>query len=313
MWKAREGAARRQAGLDEIMQRVEAEGTSSFGARLVGISESVKSEQSLREAVDRRANVAVRPEDVIASTYDLNRYTFTVPTAQFSAGVREKYRQLRNEGFEPIPGTHTDRFDDPAYKGMNTAWRHKAAGYPVEVQFHTPESFQANRDSHPIYEAQQQRGGAGPRDGVDGADYRQAGRHLQAPYYAGVPIPDRQALYDDENIPLERRAEPLRPVSEAALQQVSEDAETVRERIRQERQLSEQEPVRDTVLAGDGAGRSPPSESTGPEVKETPSVPDPRRALDDRVAEGMARQERQPTQDPRSRAARTRDADREPE
>jgi hypothetical protein len=40
----------------------------------------------------------------------------------------------------------------PGYQGINSFWREPRTGQVFEVQFHTPESFQAKMDTHGIYE-----------------------------------------------------------------------------------------------------------------------------------------------------------------
>ncbi|GHF44180.1 hypothetical protein GCM10010218_26870 [Streptomyces mashuensis] len=145
-WEAAKAARGRLDGLlGEVGER-----TAAHGGRLEGLEYSLKGLDSFRRkaagAVDRGDDV----EDVVADVDDLNRYTLTFEPDGYVEGTRQAYGELRARGFEPISEQNT--WEDPVYKGVNTAWQHPETKEKFELQFHTPDSFKAKTDNHELYE-----------------------------------------------------------------------------------------------------------------------------------------------------------------
>jgi hypothetical protein len=158
--------------------------TSGYGGQLEGLEYSVKGLDSLRRKV---AADVVKGEDVadlVAGTRDMNRYTVCFPAESYSEGVAASFDHLQEYGLEPYDPsrTHKNTWNDPAYKGINTSWVDRDTGQFVEVQFHTPESFQAKSDNHALYELS--------RSGSLDDDEMAAADRLQAERYEGVEIPE---------------------------------------------------------------------------------------------------------------------------
>jgi hypothetical protein len=59
-------------------------------------------------------------------------------------------RRLQEAGFEHL--TIKNSWADEEYKGVNATWWKDESRVTFEVQFHTPESFQAKALTHPAYE-----------------------------------------------------------------------------------------------------------------------------------------------------------------
>lgn len=227
-------AQRAKANFDERMHNVKQQGRSDYGGDLVGTADSLKS----RESFDAKEARAV---DAGVELYDLNRYTFIFPREQYSAGVQEKYDQLRAAGFAPIENAHRDDWHNASYKGLNTNWRDNDPdsphfGQPVEVQFHTLDSFQAAKDTHDLYALRQDRPGerTEPRDYVE-SEYQDAVDQLQAERFQSVQPPDDlESLHRQE--PYIRKApRPVRPAPEKMKETVRRDEQALRERETRQR------------------------------------------------------------------------------
>jgi hypothetical protein len=239
-------AEKRRPDLDRAMLNVKA-GAAEHGGQLVGLDHSLKSVDSFRSKVARRDKVEISAAESVGKTRDLNRYTFTYPHEQYTAGVEATYEHLDEQGFAPIPGTHKNYWNDPAYQGINTSWRHKETGQPLEVQFHTPESFAAKEANHTYYELD--------RVGfVDTAERREATRHLQNERYADVVKPTgvEQIREPGTNRVLEPLpSEPLTPVSETVKDRVRADAAELAERKQAEHMRAEREAGNEAEAAAD--------------------------------------------------------------
>ncbi|MFF4532466.1 hypothetical protein ACFY1P_24760 [Streptomyces sp. NPDC001407] len=145
-----ESAKAARGQLDGLMRGIE-ERSVEHGGKLEGLDYSLKGLDSFR----RKAAVAVeRPgvdaESVCEDVDDLNRYTLTFDTDNYVQGTQRTYAELRERGFEPVSEQNT--WEDPVYKGVNTAWEHPGTKEKFELQFHTPESFKAKSENHELYE-----------------------------------------------------------------------------------------------------------------------------------------------------------------
>ena len=52
-----------------------------------------------------------------------------------------------------VADPHRNLWHEAAYEGINTSWRSPETGQPVEVQFHTPESFDIKQRTHDLERA----------------------------------------------------------------------------------------------------------------------------------------------------------------
>ncbi|HEX6683758.1 MAG TPA: hypothetical protein VF062_13225 [Candidatus Limnocylindrales bacterium] len=262
-------AERAQPIFDQRMQAIKDGGTSGYGGDLAGLDHSLKSQESYETKDARLAEEGREPND-------LNRYTFTFPPEHYSQGVQEKYQQLRDDGFAPIEGTHSDTWQDPSYKGLNTSWRDNnedspTYGQPVEVQFHTPDSFQAKEDNHGLYELGQDRPGArtAERD-YDKAEYKEATRHLQAERYQNVQQPENLESLHRAEPGIEQRSKQLGDCSEEVKETVRQDERALNERQSQARAES---PSAESPSAQSPSAQSPSAQSPS---AQSPSAESPR-------------------------------------
>ncbi|MHA7957166.1 hypothetical protein ACX9I7_05335 [Streptomyces sp. L500] len=145
-----EAAKEARGRLDGIMQGIEHQ-SAERGGRLEGLEHSLKGLDSFR----RKAAVTVKrnggdAQEVCEEVDDLNRYTLTFEADEYVQGTKQAYAELRERGFETVSEYNT--WEDPVYKGVNTAWEHPETKEKFELQFHTPESFKAKSDNHELYE-----------------------------------------------------------------------------------------------------------------------------------------------------------------
>ncbi|MEU3351992.1 hypothetical protein [Streptomyces sp. NPDC037389] len=144
-----EAAKEARGGLDDMMRGIEQQ-SASQGGRLEGLDHSLKGLDSFR----RKAAVAVKrgsdAQEVCEDVDDLNRYTLTFETDEYVQGTKQTYAELQERGYETVYEYNT--WEDPVYKGVNTAWEHPETKERFELQFHTPESFKAKSDNHELYE-----------------------------------------------------------------------------------------------------------------------------------------------------------------
>ncbi|MDN3353021.1 hypothetical protein [Actinomadura sp. DC4] len=157
--------------------------STPYGGELEGLENSVKGLDSLRRKVASDVSEGADASDVIAETRDMNRYTICFPSESYSDGVAAGFDHLKAQGLKPYKPeeTHKNTWNNPPYKGINTTWTDQDTGQFVEIQFHTPESFQAKSDNHALYELS--------RSGSLEADEELAADWLQAQRYEGVEVP----------------------------------------------------------------------------------------------------------------------------
>jgi RNA:NAD 2'-phosphotransferase (TPT1/KptA family) len=70
-------------------------------------------------------------------------------TENYVDGCRAAGRQLQGHGYQLVVSRNS--WESLDYKGINTRWR-TTEGRVFEVQFHTPESFEAKQLTHGAYE-----------------------------------------------------------------------------------------------------------------------------------------------------------------
>ncbi|QXE33216.1 hypothetical protein KQY30_01795 [Streptomyces sp. GMY02] len=129
------------------------------GGRLVGTEYALKSLGSLREKVLRireehagKPGPAAQPlplEVALAVVADLHRYTILYDPAQYAAKARDACAALRETYLDQVL---RDYWSTDYYKGFNTSWQAKDQSYMIEVQFHTPNSYDTKSAAHVYYE-----------------------------------------------------------------------------------------------------------------------------------------------------------------
>lgn len=146
-----EQAARHEPRITDQMRAIE---RSIDHGRLEGLEYRLKGEDSLKRklASDMAEDINVSPEDALAGIRDSVRYTLEIPEGNYSHGVQQAVHHLQDQGFENIKFKNT--WGDSGYKGINSTWRDPSTGQTFELQFHTPESFEAKMNAHELYEQQ---------------------------------------------------------------------------------------------------------------------------------------------------------------
>jgi len=142
-------ARRAEPRITEAMERI-AENTP--GSELTGLDHRLKTEESFKE----KLSTAIQdfPDrsvaEHLASMKDSVRYTLQSTEGAYVQDVTKAIDSLLADGYEPINFKNT--WGQPGYQGINSFWRDPVTGHIFEVQFHTPESFDAKMSTHPLYE-----------------------------------------------------------------------------------------------------------------------------------------------------------------
>jgi hypothetical protein len=121
--------------------------------RLIGLEYRLKETESLARKVATKlgdATVRATAADVSGGMKDVVRYTVEVPTSDYAVEVAQAASGLRARGFEVVEWKNT--WAKPGYQGINSFWRDRSTGQLLEIQFHTPESFEAKMTTHELYE-----------------------------------------------------------------------------------------------------------------------------------------------------------------
>jgi hypothetical protein len=88
--------------------------------------------------------------DLAARIHDGIRYTFLFEAHRYVDGIAETRSRLSIDGHELIELKPS--WDSNEYKGVNSRWRDSASGVLFEIQWHTPESWEAKQKTHDAYE-----------------------------------------------------------------------------------------------------------------------------------------------------------------
>ncbi|WNI16252.1 hypothetical protein [Actinacidiphila sp. ITFR-21] len=128
------------------------------GGKFVGTEYALESLGSLREKVLRiREEHAGKPgtpqplplDVALAAIADLHRYTTIYTPAQYAAKARDACAALRATYLDRVL---KDYWGTDYYEGFNNSWQAKDQSYMIEVQFHTPNSYDTKSATHVYYE-----------------------------------------------------------------------------------------------------------------------------------------------------------------
>ena len=141
----------REAGLTPAMRRVEAElehGTLVPDTEKLALKSPDRFKEKLAKMIERYPG---QPCGELASAiHDGIRYTFLFPTEDYTAGVADATQALSDRGYDLR--IRKPSWDEEDYRGVNSRWCDTESGVMFEVQFHTPESWEAKQKTHDIYE-----------------------------------------------------------------------------------------------------------------------------------------------------------------
>jgi len=126
---------------------------NTWGGRLEGLAFRCKSAERLKEKVAEKiqAEPDRTPAEVILQISDAIRYTLCFESSNYAKGYWDFNQRLESSGYRMIYCKNHWR-EDPEYKGTNTRWI-SPEGQRFELQFHTPESYNAKQHvTHGAYE-----------------------------------------------------------------------------------------------------------------------------------------------------------------
>ncbi|NLU68976.1 ATP nucleotide 3'-pyrophosphokinase [Streptomyces sp. HNM0574] len=188
----------------DISPRVRAAAVMS-GAELKGFDHRLKSPDSLKRKVATwmKEDPGLTVNNALSGINDSVRYTLVWPTGEYTSGVTRASGLLSAWGDDSVRWANTWS-RDRGYKAVNAAWR-EPGGHVYEVQFHTPESKQAQETTHKLYEEQRL-----PSTPPERREELQA---QQGEIFAAVPVP---AGAVDLRAPAPRQPAEPQPVPQSA-------------------------------------------------------------------------------------------------
>jgi hypothetical protein len=139
------------AGITPAMRRIEAElehGCLVPDTENYALKSPDRFKEKLAKLIDRYPD---QPGDKLASAiHDGIRYTLVFPAEEYAAGVADAVQRLKDAGYELR--VRKPSWDADDYRGVNSRWSDSEHKVLFEVQFHTPESWEAKQRTHDIYE-----------------------------------------------------------------------------------------------------------------------------------------------------------------
>lgn len=119
--------------------------------QMVGLEHRLKKESSLLRKMKAEATLFRNPGECAMNMSDTLRFTALLHFDSYTQDTNDILNGLRSRGYKTRVKNFWGRGD--AYNGVNVALT-TPNGHPVELQFHTEESFRIKEEQvHPIYEA----------------------------------------------------------------------------------------------------------------------------------------------------------------
>jgi len=140
-----------EEGLTPAMRRVEAElthGTLVPDTEKFALKSPDRFKEKLAKMIERYPGQPCG--ELVSAIHDGIRYTFLFPTGDYTAGVADATQALRDRGYDLR--IRKPSWNEGDYRGVNSRWCDADSGVLFEVQFHTPESWDAKQETHDIYE-----------------------------------------------------------------------------------------------------------------------------------------------------------------
>jgi hypothetical protein len=119
---------------------------------LAGVEHRLKGEDRLKEKIAERLryNPDLSPRQAAAAVPDAVRFTLAYSESHYTDGVLADLERLQGAGYELLKLKNLWAKDQ--YKGINSQWLRPETGLRLEVQFHTPQSWEAKELTHKAYE-----------------------------------------------------------------------------------------------------------------------------------------------------------------
>jgi hypothetical protein len=138
-------------GITPAMRRVEAKlehGALVPDTEKFALKTPARFKEKLAKMIGRRPDSSA--SELANEISDGIRYTFLFDAHDYIDGVKEACAVLAGDSYQLV--TLANRWDGEEYKGINSRWLDIRSGQPFEVQFHTPESWDAKQKTHDAYE-----------------------------------------------------------------------------------------------------------------------------------------------------------------
>lgn len=132
--------------------------SDELGTTMEGLQYSVKTASSVKSKINRRASKAIEAgqlpksdSEYVNESKDLIRYTQVVPHEDMAAKTREIVQMLESKGYivNKLYNKYLD--DNGRYKAIHLDVA-SSTGQQFEIQIHSPETMEANRLTHGMYE-----------------------------------------------------------------------------------------------------------------------------------------------------------------
>ena len=141
--------------------------------------------QRLADLIQRHPD---KPADELSyEVHDGIRYVYIFEAEHYADATLQVHSRLKGQGFELEVRRNSWR--NPEYKGINTRWRDPAHDIVFEVQFHTPQSWDARQRADASFQK--------ITDAATMPAERGRLRALQAEASAAIPIPPRCTAIPD--------------------------------------------------------------------------------------------------------------------
>src|ERR1700742_4071739 len=138
-------------GLTPALRRVEAQldhGTLIPDTEKFALKSPDRFKEKLAKLTERYPDRRV--DQLASAIHDAIRYTFIFDPASYVDGASAAEQKLAAQGYRLQ--LRKPSWDDTGYKGVNSRWQDPSGHVQFEVQFHTPESWDAKQATHDLYE-----------------------------------------------------------------------------------------------------------------------------------------------------------------
>lgn len=140
-------------GLTPDMRRVEAQlehGHLVEDTEKFALKDPNRFKEKFAKLID--ADPDIDPAELVSRIRDGVRYTFIYEDTHYSSGVTDVCETVAAAGYELYECKNVWVDNAKVYQGVNSTWREPGDGILFEVQVHTPASWHAKQESHPLYE-----------------------------------------------------------------------------------------------------------------------------------------------------------------
>lgn len=175
-----EAAVQEEPAVTAVLQSLESE-----NARLTGLEHRIKSKESLaRKILSDAHDMEVSPEEAAPLIRDVLRYTLCIDEDKYIPIVDNTLKTLAENHISVV--RFRNSWGGDGYKGININLETEN-GFIMELQMHTPASFEAKEFEHANYEI--------ARSETATEEERRAAEAYAKEIYAKVPVPEGAADY----------------------------------------------------------------------------------------------------------------------